>query len=203
MSVPMQAAKLLLQTVLTIGSASGLLYTAYVPPKAPIAPAPVVQVQAEPAQSPEFERAFFQAAKVYGKAGCGDMQLAEMTAKRAVEAELPANVVAAVVASESTCDSNAVSNRGALGLMQIVPKIHKARYDFKKVNLLNPEENMKVGTAILATYVRQYGVKQGLRRYYGLGSAGIYLDGSGYAERVLALAGKVGTFYLTCTVAGV
>ncbi len=190
MSIPMQAAKLLLQTVLTIGSASGLLYTAYVPPKAPIAPAPVVPVKAE-THTPEFEKAFFQAAKVYGKAGCGDVELAEMTAKRAVEAELPANVVAAVVASESTCDPNAVSNRGALGLMQIVPKIHKNRYDFTKVNLLNPEENMRVGSAILSTYVKQYGVKQGLRHYYGTGDSGIYLDGSGYAERVLALAGKV------------
>lgn len=191
MNIPMQAAKLLLQTVLTIGTASGLLYTAYVPPKTPVS-APAVQIQAQvETHSLEFEKAFFQASKVYGKAGCGDQQLAEMTAKQAIETDLPPAVVAAVIASESTCNPMAVSNKGALGLMQVVPKVHQKHYDFSKVNLLNPEENMRVGTAILSTYVKQYGVKQGLRHYYGTGDSGIYLDGSGYADRVLALAGKV------------
>jgi soluble lytic murein transglycosylase-like protein len=189
MSVTTAAAKLLFQTVLTLGSAGGLLYTAYVPPKAP---APVAQVRVQaPARSPEFEKAFFQAAKVYGKAGCGDQQLAEMTAKRAIETDLPPAIVAAVIASESTCNPMAVSNRGALGLMQVVPKIHGKHYDFSKINLLNPEQNMQVGTDILSTYVRQYGLKSGLRHFYGTGDSGIYLDGTGYADRVLALAGKV------------
>jgi hypothetical protein len=187
MSVTTRAASLLLKTVLTIGSASGLMYTAFVPPKPP---APVVQVQVE-AHSPEFERAFFQAAKVYGKAGCGDQQLAEMTAKHAIATGLPAAVVAAVIAAESTCSPMAVSNRGALGLMQVVPKIHGKRYDFTRVNLLNPDENLTVGTTILAEMVHEYGLKSGLHHYYGMGSSGIALDGSGYAERVLALAGKV------------
>jgi soluble lytic murein transglycosylase-like protein len=150
----------------------------------------VIQVQAE-TRSPEFERAFFQAAKIYGKAGCGDQQLAEMTAKQAMAKNLPPALVAAVIAAESTCNSMAVSNRGALGLMQVVPKIHGDRYDFSHINLLNPQENIEVGTDILSAYVKQYGIKNGLRHYYGTGDSGIYLDGAGYAERVLALAGKV------------
>jgi hypothetical protein len=189
MSVTTRAASLLLKTVLTIGSASGLMYTAFVPPKPP---APIVQVQAQvEARSPEFEKAFFQAAKVYGKAGCGDQQLAEMTAKHAIATGLPAAVVAAMAATESTCNPLAISNRGAVGLTQVVPAIWKNKYDFSKVNLMNPDDNLRVGTTILAELVRQYGLRAGLHRYYGTGNSGIYLDGSGYAERVLALAGKV------------
>lgn len=191
MSTTLKAAKLLLQTVMTIGSASGILYTAYVPVKTPApAPTPVIQVQPE-AHTPEFERAFFQAAKVYGKAGCGDQQLAEMTAKHALATGLPPAIVAATIAAESTCNSMAVSNRGALGLMQVVPKTWNKKYDFSHVNLLNPEDNMTVGTDILSALVKQYGLRNGLHRYYGTGDSGIYLDGSGYAERVMALAGKV------------
>jgi soluble lytic murein transglycosylase-like protein len=187
MSVTTRAASLLLKTVLTIGSASGLMYTAFVPPKPP---APVGQVQAEP-RSPEFEKAFFQAAKVYGKAGCGDQQLAEMTAKHAIATGLPAAVVAAMIATESTCNPLAVSNRGAIGLTQVVPKIWSKHYDFSKVNLLNPEDSLTVGTDILSALVKEHGLRNGLHRYYGTGDSGIFLDGSGYAERVLALAGKV------------
>lgn len=187
MSVTAKAANLLLKTVLTIGSASGLLYTAYVPPKAP---APVVQVQAE-ARTPEFEKAFFQAAKVYGKAGCGDQQLAEMTAKHALATGLPPAILAAMIATESTCNPLAVSNRGAIGLTQVVPKVWSKHYDFSKVNLLNPEDSLTVGTDILSSLVKEHGIRNGLHRYYGTGDSGIYLDGSGYAERVLALAGKV------------
>jgi hypothetical protein len=191
MSLPMQAAKLLLQTVLTVSSAGGLLYTAYMPPKAPAPAAQVpVQVQTE-THTPEFQKAFFQAAKIYGKAGCGDQQLAEMTAKHALATGLPPAIVAAVVAAESTCNPTIVSNRGALGLMQVTIKTWSKHYDFTHINLLNPEDNLTVGTTILADLVHQYGLRPGLHRYYGTGSSGIYLDGSGYAERVLALAGKV------------
>jgi soluble lytic murein transglycosylase-like protein len=189
MSVTARAASLLLKTILTIGSASGLLYTTYAPIKTPN-PVPVVQVQAE-TRSPEFERAFFQAAKIYGKAGCGDQQLAEMTAKHAVATGLPAAVVAAMVATESACSPMAISNRGAVGLTQVVPKTWSKQYDFTHINLLNPDENLTVGTDILSALVKEHGLRNGLLRYYGTGNSGIYLDGSGYAERVLALAGKV------------
>ena len=187
MSVTARAANLLLKTIVTIGTAGGMMWTAFVPPKPP--PAPVEQVREQ--RSPEFEKAFFQAAKVYGRAGCGDQQLAEMTAKHALATGLPPAIVAAMAATESTCNPLAVSNRGAVGLVQIVPKVWSKRYDFSKVNLFNPEDNLTVGTTILADLVKEHGLKAGLHRYYGTGDSGIYLDGSGYAERVLALAGKV------------
>ena len=189
MSVTYRAAQLLLRTVLTLSVAGGSLYTAY-GPKPADAPAPAVQVQQED-RSPEFEKAFFQAAKVYGRAGCGDQQLAEMTAKHALETGLPPAIVAAMIATESTCNPLAVSNRGAVGLTQVVPKVWSKRYDFSKINLLNPEDSLAVGTTILADQVKLYGLRNGLHHYYGMGDSGINLDGSGYAERVLNLAGKV------------
>jgi Transglycosylase SLT domain len=188
MSVTTQAASLLLKSVITISSAVGMLYAAY-GPKPVDHIVPIVQVQQE-VRSPEFEKAFFQAAKVYGKAGCGDQRLTEMTAKHALATGLPPSIVAAMVATESTCNSLAVSNRGAVGLTQVVPKVWGKQYDFSKINLLNPDDNLTVGTAIASSLVSQYGLLNGLRHYYGTGDSGIYLDGSGYAERVLALAGK-------------
>lgn len=189
MSVTIKAAKLLIQTMLTLGSAGSLLYTAYVPPKVTTAPVAQVQAEATP-DTAEFQKAFFQAAKVYGKAGCGDQQLVEMTARHAIATGLPSAIIAAMAAIESTCNPLAISNKGAVGLIQVVPAVWKSKYDFSKINLLNADDNLTVGTTILASLVKQYGLRSGLHHYYGTGSSGIYLDGSGYAERVLALAGK-------------
>src|ERR1017187_6346511 len=119
--------------------------------------------------SAEFQKAFFEAARVYGRAGCGDQELAEMTARKAVSSGLPARLIAAMAASESTCNPMAVSNRGAVGLTQIVPKIWGKEFDFTKINLLNPEQNMEVSTVIMSKLVKQYGIKGGLIHYYGVG----------------------------------
>jgi soluble lytic murein transglycosylase-like protein len=185
MSVPMQAAKLLLQTVLTIGSATGLLYTAYVPPKT-AAPAPVVQVQPQAeARTPEFEKAFFQAAKVYGKAGCGDMELAEMTAKHALAKHIPSNILAAQIAVESSCNNLAISNKGAVGLTQILVPLWAPKYNqFQTLNLFNSEDSLTIGTEILSDLIQKHGLRDGLRRYNGAGP-----DAEAYAAKILALAG--------------
>jgi hypothetical protein len=143
------------------------------------------------AHSPEFQHEFFQAAQVYGRAGCGDQKLAEMTAKHALDAGLPANLLAAMAASESSCNPQAISNRGAVGLTQVVPKVWNKSFDFSKINLFNPEDNMTVGTSILSKLVKDHGIRNGLARYYGTGPDDIGLGGAGYAEKVLQLAGKL------------
>ena len=145
-----------------------------------LVPAPIV---AE-AHSPEMMAAFFYAAKIYGKAGCGDMVLAEKTAQWAVKTGLPASMVAGQIATESTCNPLAVSNRGAVGLMQVVPKVWKTKYDFSKVNLFNPDDNMAVGCAIMADLVKRYGAKNALAHYYGTGNDGIGSSGEEYSKKV-------------------
>jgi soluble lytic murein transglycosylase-like protein len=134
----------------------------------------------------EFRKAFFDASRIYGKAGCGDMDLAEMTAKHALRTGLSANLVAAVVAIESSCDPLAISNRGAVGIMQVNVKVQSEKFaQFRTINLFNPEQGMSVGTDILAGMVKTWGLKAGVSHYNGSGP-----DAEAYALKVLALAGK-------------
>lgn len=152
---------------------------------------PKVQVVSPEQHTPEFQRAFFDAATVYGKTGCGDQALTERTARYSLASGVPAKIIAAAISSESSCNPLAVSNRGAIGLMQIMPKVWSSKFDFTKFNLFNPEDNMTVGTAILSKYIHDYGVKNALVRYYGTGQDNIGLGGVGYATKVLQLAGKL------------
>jgi soluble lytic murein transglycosylase-like protein len=134
---------------------------------------------------PEFREALFDAARVYGRAGCGDFQLAESTARSSIRSGLPAKVIAAVIAVESNCDPLAVSRDGGVGLLQVMPRVWASQYDnFRDKNLLKAEDSMDVGVEILARNVQQYGLKQGIRHYNGSG-----LDAEIYAAKVAALAG--------------
>jgi soluble lytic murein transglycosylase-like protein len=135
--------------------------------------------------SPNFRRAFFDAARVYGRAGCGDVQLAEMTARSSMKTGLPANVIAAEIAVESTCDPLAVSRDGGVGLLQIMPKLWASRFNgFRDKNLLRAEDSMEVGTEILAENIQKYGLREGIRHYNGAGP-----DAELYALKVMQLAG--------------
>ena len=136
--------------------------------------------------SMEYQAALFQASRVYGKAGCGDQNLAEMTARNAIATKLPASIIAAQIAIESSCNPLAISNKGAIGLTQITVKVWASQYrNFQDVNLFNEEDSMRVGTTILSNLVRLYGLRNGLRRYNGAGE-----DAELYAERIVRLAGE-------------
>lgn len=131
----------------------------------------------------------FEVAKVFGRsAGCenADYEWMEITSKEAMRVGLDPKLVAATIAVESGCDSFAVSYKGAVGAMQILPRAWKDKYDFQKVNLLNKNDNIRVGSEILSSLVVQYGIEEGLRRYQGLGPGG---DGM-YVEKILRLAGR-------------
>lgn len=145
-----------------------------------------------PGYSPEY-LATLEAAKVFGRApACANAgaDLIEATAKAALHAGLDPAIAAATVATESGCDQFAVSNRGAVGMMQIMVKVWKPKYDFGgKVNLLNRDDNLRVGTEILAPLIKQYGVVGGLARYQGLGTSSPSFD-AGYTDKIVVLAGK-------------
>ena len=132
-----------------------------------------------------FRTSSFQAARVFGRAGCGDLQLAEMVARSSAKTGLPANVIAAEIAVESTCNPLAVSRDGGVGLMQVEPRVWAGRYNnFRDKNLLKAEDSMEVGSEILAENIRQYGLRDGIRRYNGQGP-----DAELYAVKVMQLAG--------------
>jgi soluble lytic murein transglycosylase-like protein len=152
-------------------------------------PAATSQPVKSEAQRPDldeiFKKAFFDAARVYGRAGCGDVHLAELTARASAKTGLPANVIAAEIAVESTCDPLAVSKDGGVGLTQVMPKIWAAKYNnFQDKNLLNPVDSIDVGMNILAENVKTWGLRQGIKRYNGSGP-----DADIYAGKVMTLAG--------------
>ena len=96
-----------------------------------------------------------------------------------------ARLYAALCFYESGCRASARSYANSVGILQINPKIWR-KYSVKQ--LLDPTINAAYGASILASYVRSYGLFQGLHRYNGLGSASNPTDDS-YAVKVYQLAG--------------
>lgn len=92
---------------------------------------------------------------------------------------LPARLVGAVIIVESTCQPEAVSPSGAIGLMQINGKIWRT-----KENLRDPETNLRLGIGILKNNIRQSGnIREGLKRYYG-----DFPGNEEYAEKIMTIA---------------
>jgi soluble lytic murein transglycosylase-like protein len=93
--------------------------------------------------------------------------------------------VLAVVSVESGFNPVAESSMGAKGLMQIIPRYHRAKLDAEggEEAVLDPESNIFVGARILQEYVHRAGtLEAGLQRYNGA-----WRDSSAlYAQKVLA-----------------
>ena len=70
---------------------------------------------------------------------------------------VPVSIALAVIKQESQFTTTAVSNKGAKGLMQIMPSTWKTftRMDYKQV--YDPIQNIDVGTRFLADLHKQYG----------------------------------------------
>jgi soluble lytic murein transglycosylase-like protein len=96
-------------------------------------------------------------------------QLAEQVATKH---QLDPNLILAIIANESKFHPLLVSPVGALGLMQIMPNVHKRKlavYGGENA-ALNPEVNMIIGAAIISSFMRQTGsLEGGLAMYVGAG----------------------------------
>lgn len=110
--------------------------------------------------------------------GCSS-KYAAITGQAAVESHLSARMVAALVFVESSCRANAISKKGAVGLVQVNPRVWR----YSRRALQDPYTNLQVGTRILAGYIRVHGVREGLHRYNGLGD-----PNENYSARVLQAA---------------
>ena len=94
-------------------------------------------------------------------------------------------LVLAVIAIESRFNPIAESVVGAKGLMQIIPKFHRAKLDALggEEAVLDPESNIAVGARILQEYVYRTGSLEGGLQFYN----GAFWDGSAqYAQKVMA-----------------
>jgi soluble lytic murein transglycosylase-like protein len=100
-------------------------------------------------------------------------------AKRIVEAaylesvrtELSPLLLLAIMAQESSFKPKAQSGYGAVGLMQVVPRIHKKEIAKLRhpAGIWHPESNIRTGAGILKGYLKSAGgnLDQALKRYSG------------------------------------
>jgi len=101
------------------------------------------------------------------------------------EAGLDPLLVLAVISVESRFNPIAESVMGAKGLMQIIPKYHRARLSEYggEAAIFDPESNIRVGTEILRDYVQRAGTLEAGLQFYN----GAMRDSSAqYAQRVMA-----------------
>ena len=125
-------------------------------------------------------------AKRYRVANDAANMLVSAAYATAVETKLDPLLILSVIAIESRFNPFAESPMGAQGLMQVMAKVHKDKFeDHGGVKAaLNPVTNIKVGSEILREYVRRGGsVEAGLKSY--VGAADHETDG-GYGSKVLS-----------------
>ncbi len=112
------------------------------------------------------------------------------------EEQVEPTLILAIVGIESSYNPFAASAVGASGLMQVMPKIHKDKFEALSPgdwSPLNPEMNMRVGAKIIREYTRRTGsVHSGLRWYVG---AAIHGNDGGYPGKVLALKSRIDSIH--------
>jgi soluble lytic murein transglycosylase-like protein len=141
------------------------------PERPPLEPAQQALVQ-------HLSRRYYIAAEATGR-----MVVAAFRA--ASEVGLDPLLVLAVISIESRFNPIAESVMGAKGLMQIIPKYHRAKLDplGGEEAVLDPESNILVGARILQEYVYRTGTLEGGLQFYN----GAFWDGSAqYAQKVMA-----------------
>jgi len=124
--------------------------------------------------------------KKYRVAGDATNMLVSTAYLTANEIKLDPLLILAVMAIESGLNPFAESPVGAQGLMQVMSKIHHAK--FQKMGglqaALNPVANIRVGAQILKEYVKRGGsVEAGLKTYVG---AAAFETDQGYGSKVMA-----------------
>ena len=79
--------------------------------------------------------------------------------------QLDTKLINAVIYIESRGRANAVSNKGAVGIMQVMPST-AAQYGISRDELFDPSINRSVGSQYLATMIAEKGsVRSGLAAY--------------------------------------
>lgn len=83
-------------------------------------------------------------------------------------------LVQAIISVESEWNPKAVSSKGAIGLMQVLPQSGKVYAGFSRAELFCPEKNIIAGTKILKYYQRiSPNLRSALDKYSG-GATGYY-----------------------------
>jgi soluble lytic murein transglycosylase-like protein len=123
----------------------------------------------------------------------GILQWCDAITTLATQAELPPNLIAAVILQESGGDATAYSSSGAVGLMQVMPRDGIAA-SFECINgpcftsrptideLQDPSFNIEYGTRMLAGLISRLGSLQEALKAYGPMDVGY-----SYADKVISI----------------
>lgn len=117
------------------------------------------------------------------------LDLSEMIVIEASNTNLKPNILLALIETESSFRPKVVSNKGAIGLTQVIPKYHR---DVVKNSKLKVGINsITAGAMVLAQYIEKHkgNIRKALKDYYGSRKE----KGDEYASKVLKLAYAVRT----------
>ncbi|OGO60572.1 MAG: hypothetical protein A2032_05895 [Chloroflexi bacterium RBG_19FT_COMBO_49_13] len=157
-----------------------------------LSPTAEVAYAAAPSQAPE-QMPSADNCQVSSSYPRGILQWCNIITAHATQAQLPPNLIAAVILMESGGDERAYSSSGAVGLMQVMPRDGIAA-DFECLNgpcfasrptieeLQDPEYNVEFGSQMLAGLILRLGDSREALKAYGPMDAGY-----SYADRVLAI----------------
>jgi soluble lytic murein transglycosylase-like protein len=152
---------------------------------APLAKPAVLQAQSSGPLEPGQRALAVYLSRRYYIAAEATEQMVGAAHRAAREVGLDPLLVLAVIAVESRFNPVAESVMGAKGLMQIIPKYHRAKLDpfGGEDAVLDPESNILVGARILQEYVYRTGTLEGGLQFYN----GAFSDGRAqYAQKVMA-----------------
>jgi soluble lytic murein transglycosylase-like protein len=172
-------------------------------------PVPHVNVQAARSAAAEVDRYLDKPSGQENSSprnGFTQAEIDEAIDKAASRHNVDSNLVRALVKVESNFNPNAISRKGAMGLMQLMPQTARR---MNLTNPFNPEENIDAGVRHLKELLDSYGgdVRLSLAAYNaGMGavarSSGIphYAETRNYVRRITEIySGSLGNNYFSGT----
>jgi soluble lytic murein transglycosylase-like protein len=169
----------------TSAPASVPLAAAVVEAVQPEAPPPVRgKLAVVPDPRREIETLATFVARKYRISSAATRELVGTAYREGRRAGLDPLLILAVIAVESRFNPIAESDGGAQGLMQVIPALHKDKFEAAQVDsVLDPHANIRLGVRILREYIRRGGTEvAGLQLYNGSSDDAT----TAYATKVLA-----------------
>jgi soluble lytic murein transglycosylase-like protein len=170
-------------------------------------PVPGAHVRAARSAAAEVDNFFDKPAgqqNSFARSGFTQQEIDRAIDEAASRHHVDPNLVRALVKVESNFNPNAISRKGAMGLMQLMPQTAR---QMKLTNPFNPEQNIDAGVRHLRDLLDTYGgdVRLSLAAYNaGMGavarSAGIphYAETRNYVKRITEIySGSLGTSYFS------